>query len=488
MTTKPSLKKNAVLNAIRTVMSLLFPLITFPYSSRILAPDGIGSVNFARSVASYFGMIAALGISMYGIREAAKIRDDQKKLNQFSCELFCINMISTLIAYILFFLAVACIPKLYEYRWLLCICSSAILFETLGINWLYTAEEDFFYISLRSVLFQAFSVLVLFFLVKTKEDILQYAFVTVIASVGSNILNFFHAKKYIRFKTSEPLHLKRHIKPILVFFGMNVTASIYTMLDTVMLGFLTNDYQVGLYTASTKLNKMVLAVVTSVSTVLLPRLSYYAGEDNKEKFNDLVYKSVDLLFLISIPCAIGLSLVTEPAILLFSGIEYKAAIPIMRTMNPIIVIIGLSALLGIQILVPMNKQKYTLISEIIGAVSNFTLNIILIPRYSAMGAAIATVIAETLVTSTQIFFARKYFDLKKFLRPFLRYIANACTMGGCVYLIGTHITNIPAKLFVPALCGAIVYFILLVLEKNSFVMQYLRAIRIKLTSLSCCLF
>ena len=191
-----SLKTNAFLNTLKTVLTLFFPLITFPYSSRVLGPENIGKVNFAQSVVSYFAIIASLGISTYATREAAKVRDDREKLSQISSEIFIINLISTVIAYVLLVASLIFVRKFDDYRLLIIICSTLIVFTTVGMGWLYQAVEDYLYITVRSLAFQIISVILLFTLVKSKDDYLWYASINIISNVGANILNFIHARKY----------------------------------------------------------------------------------------------------------------------------------------------------------------------------------------------------------------------------------------------------------------------------------------------------
>ena len=279
-----SLKKNAFLNTIKTLMSLVFPLITFPYASRILLPEGLGKVNFALSIISYFAIISSLGIENYGIREASKLRDDKIKFSQFCKEIFLINMISTVVAYILLFVAIAFVAKFQKYKILLYVTSATILFTTLGMNWLYSAMEDYLYITIRSIVFQILCLVLLFLLVKTKDDYVKYATISVISNVGSNILNFIHSRKYITIKTGLAFQIKKHIKPIFVLFAMAIAVKVYTVLDSTMLGFMKGDFEVGIYTAATKINKIVLSLVIAVTTVMLPRLSYYAKDEDKTKF------------------------------------------------------------------------------------------------------------------------------------------------------------------------------------------------------------
>lgn len=472
-----SLKLNAILNVIKTLMGLIFPLITFPYASRILLPEGLGKVNFANSIVSYFAMIASLGIETYGVREAAKVRDDKILLSQFTKEIFTINMISTVISYILFAIAVFFIPKFVEYRTLLIVSGATILFSTLGINWLYSAVEDYAYITVRSIIFQFISLGLLFLFVKTKDDYIKYAAISVISSVGSNILNFLHSRKYITIKTGLPIILKKHIKPILILFAMAIAVKIYTVLDTIMLGFMCDDFEVGVYTAATKINKLVLTLVVAVITVFMPRLSYYARKDDKHDFWELTYKGFDLLFLMALPCTLGLSLLSEEVVLMFCGKEYSAAILPMKIMNPIIIIIGISTFVGINIFLSIGKELYKLYSVIIGAVINFILNSILIPKYGSIGASIATVVAEFSVMVVQLFLLMKFMSLKRIGKTFVQYSFYSMLMILPLIPCKIFISNIILRMTICCLCGIVLYFLILLFSKNAILWSFFRKLK-----------
>lgn len=472
----PSLKKNIVLNVVKTTLSILFPLVSFPYASRILLPDGIGKVNFARAVMEYFVLIATLGIHVYGVREGAKVRDDKYLLSKFSKEIFFINIISTSIAYILFFLALFSIPKFADYKALLCVISATILFTALGMDWLYGAVEDYEYITVRFIIFNVISLVLLFLLVHEQKDYLRYATIAVVSNVGANVLNFIHSRKYISFSIVKKLELKRHLKPICILFAMAAIIKIYNVLDKTMLGFLCDDWQVGIYSAAIKVNKIILSLVVAACTVLLPRLSYYSEKDDINKFNDLVYKGFNVLLLISIPSSVGLSLVSYHIMMLLSGEHYLAAVPVMRIMNPIILIIGISNFIGMQLFMPLRKEKYTLYSVICGAIINFTLNMILIPKYQATGAAISTLCAETIVTMVQLFLAKNIIDLNTLIKMFLVYLLNAVAMGIIVFFIINQIENIIIGFICGVGTGFIVYTALLMIEKNEIVYSIIKSV------------
>ena len=480
-----SLKKNAFLNVIKTLMGLLFPLITFPYASRILLPEGIGKINFAQSIVSYFSVIAMLGISVYGIREAAKFRDDKVKLSQFVKELFTINMIATVFAYCLFAVLLFAIPKFSEYRILLCICSGTILFTSLGMEWLYTAMEDFNYITIRSIVFQVLSLILIFIFVHKQNDYLIYAGILVLSNVGANILNFIHSRKYLKFDNLVKSELKKHVKPIFVFFAMAITTSIYTLLDTTMLGFICGDYQLGIYSAATKINKVVLSRVAAIGTVLLPRLSYYIGKNDNEDFKKLAYKGFDILLLFAVPCCVGLCVLSEPVILLFSGEKYVESVVSMRVMNPIIIAIGLSNFIGIQMFMPLGKEKWTLYSVLFGAVVNFSLNLIFIPKLNSLGAAISTVCAESIVTIVQFVFLRRFIQIRKILINLFKYGFNSLIMGTVVYFSIFCISDIKLKILIGLFSGIVAYSILLMVQRNKLFFEVVSSFSKKLRRESC---
>jgi O-antigen/teichoic acid export membrane protein len=261
---------------------------------------------------------------------------------------------------------------------------------------------------------------------------------------------------------------------------MAVTVKVYTALDTTMLGFIKGDWAVGIYTASTKINKIVLSLVVSVGAVLFPRLSYYVNNEDKTSFTKLLHKGLDFYLLLSIPCSVALCILGKPIILLFSGENYLEAILVSRIMNPIIIIISLSNFIGIQLFLSINKEKWTFYSVLIGALANFFLNLFLISKYGAIGAAIATVIAESLVTCVQIFFARPYLDIRFLFKLFLIYLLNALIMGISIFVVLLTIQEIFLQLILGALIGSIVYIFPLYIQKNIMLFDFIFTVQNKL--------
>lgn len=472
-----SLKKNAILNSFKTFVTLCFPLITFPYSTRVLGPENIGKVNFANSIVAYFAMIASLGLWSYAVREAAKIRDDNQKLNQFAKEIFTINIVSTVIAYILLVLAIFFVPKFENYRSLMVICGTLIFFNTIGMDWIYSAIEDYLYITIRSLFFQVLSLILLFVLVKKRDDYLQYAAINIIANVGANICNFTHSKKYISFKNCKKLELKKHLKPIFILFAFAIASSIFTTLDTSMLGFLASDTDVGYYSAGVKLTRMVRNLFPAVYTVLFARLAYYFAHKDEKSLQDLTAKTLNFCFCFALPVSVGLILLMKPLVLLFCGQTYLDAITVSKIMCPFIIFSACSGFLGGGILIAFGKEKIYLLTILIAAVIDILFNFILIPTYKANGAAIATLITEAFIMIFYFVYLRKFIKKIKILKNILQYILSTIVMGLCVFFsANTFSTNIALQLVIPTLCGICIYFLCLVVLRNQYILQQCESI------------
>jgi O-antigen/teichoic acid export membrane protein len=394
------------MNFILTASNFIFPLITFPYVSRILLASGNGKVNFAASVANYFMMVASLGIPTYGIRACAKVRDDKEALSKTVQEILIINFVSTALVTLTYLVCIFTVPKFAQDKILYLIEGINIVLNMLGVNWLYQALEQYDYITARSVVFKFISMILMFIFVQQQKDYRIYAAITVLAAVGSNVLNFVRLRRFIVFKKFKNYEFKKHLKPIFILFAQNVTVSIYTNLDTVMLGFMKSDEAVGLYTAAVKVKGVLLSIVASLGNVLLPRMSYYVKKNAKEKFYQLLRLALNAELFMAFPLAIYFSIESSNCILLLAGKGYLGAIPAMEIITVAIIPTGLTGVIGIQTLTPLNREKQVLYSVVVGAVSDFVLNLILIPEWGAAGAALATTIAEYLVLLVQIILAR----------------------------------------------------------------------------------
>ena len=401
-----SLKLNVIMNMILTMSSLIFPLITFPYVSRILLPEGTGKVSFATSLVSYFLMFAQLGIPTYGIRACAKVRDNREELTRTAQELLIINLIMSAISYVVLFIAIAFIPRLQSEKTLYVIVSFTIILTTIGMGWLYKALEQYTYITIRSVIFKFIALIAMFLLIHEKSDYVIYGGISILAGSASSIFNFINVHKYIDLKPVGGYDFKRHFKPIGTFFAMACATTIYTNLDTVMLGFMKTDTDVGYYNAAVKIKNILVSIVTSLGAVLLPRASYYIENGLIDEFKRITKKALSFVFLIASPLALYFMFYAKEGIFFLSGNAYEGSILPMQIIMPTLLFIGITNILGIQMLVPLGKEKVVLYSEIAGAIVDVIINALLIPRFASAGAAIGTLVAEFVVLVVQ------YIDLK----------------------------------------------------------------------------
>ena len=404
---KKSLKLNFIMNAILTMSAFIFPLITFPYVSRILLPEGTGKVSFATSNISYFLMLAQLGIPTYGVRACAKVRDNKLELSRTAQELLIINMVMCGVSYTLLFLALAVVPRLRAEYTLYLVVSLTILFNSIGMEWLYKALEEYTYITVRSIIFKFVALVAMFALVHAKSDYVIYGGITILAASASNICNFLHAHKYIIMKPVGGYQFRHHLKAVAVFFAMACASTIYTHLDTVMLGFMLTDKDVGYYNAAVRIKSILVSVVTSLGAVLLPRASYYVEHGQVKDFHRVSRKAINFVFLAAVPLSLYFILFARQGIFFLSGEAYAGSILPMQIIMPTLLFIGLSNILGIQILVPMGREKVVLYSEITGAVVDVICNAVLIPRYAAAGAAVSNLAAEASVLLVQFIALRR---------------------------------------------------------------------------------
>lgn len=473
---KQSIKLNFIMNIILTVSQVIFPLITFRYVAEILHPAGTGIVGFASSVVAYFALFSQLGIPTYGVRATAQVRDDKEELSRVVQELVIINLVMCVLVYLIFAFSLVAVPKFAENKALLIVTSTTIIFNAIGMEWLYKGLEQYSYITMRSIAFKFVAVILMFLVIKSENDTVMYAAISIFAGSASNILNLFHARKYITMRPVGKYKFGRHMKPIIIFFAMSCATTIYTNLDTVMLGFMKTDTDVGYYNAAVKIKSVLLGVVTSLGTVLLPRASYYVEQKLMKEFYSVARKAIHFVFLISFPMAVYFMIFAKEGIFFLSGDAYGGSIIPMQIIMPTLVLIGFTNIMGIQMLVPLGEEKVVLYSEIVGAVVDLVLNAILIPTMASAGAAIGTLVAEVAV------FLVQYVALRSSVREMfidMRYGALLlATVLGSVLSVPVKMLHLGS--FFTLCISAVVFFgvygIVMILMKEELVVEILNQI------------
>ena len=430
-----SIKYNALMNIVLTLSNIVFPLITFPYISRVLSPEGVGITNFFFAIGNYSVLIATLGMGTYGIRQISKSRNDKEELSKTMQELIIINLIMSLFVLSILIILTFFIEKFNNELGLVIITCLTVLSSVFSLGWLYSGLEQYDYITKRSLFFKIISLILIFILVKDREDYIVYSSITLFSTLGSNIMNVYHSRKYVSFKLKKNLKFKKHIKPILYLFSSLLAVNVYTNLDTVMLGFVNGDEAVGLYSVASKIKWLLLMLITSGSAVLLPRLSLYVSNKERDKFNKILKDTTSLILMISIPMAIYFIFMAKDSIKLLGGESFLEATFTMQILMPILIISGFSNIMGNQILLPLNKEKYFMYAVTVGAIINLILNVFLIPTYGISGAAIATLVAEFGQMSIQWKFSKDYLRENISINTILNIIFSVTISSIFLYLL-----------------------------------------------------
>lgn len=419
---KDSLPLNFILNSLVAFFSMLFPILSFPYASRILHPEYVGRVSFAESIVAYFLLFSQMGMPTYGTREIAKVRSDRNQLIQLTSQLFLINFSMAICSYLVLILASCLVPRLHEDQWLYLVMGLALFMNAMSMEWLYKGLEEYGALAKRSFGLKILSLLSIFLLIHKQEDYLIYGFLYMLAAYGAGILNFRAAYRdllrghlhFDKVKSDIKEAYHRHLSHIAIFFAMTCATTIYTHLDTVMVGAMSGNTELGYYNAAVKIKTLLVAITTSLGIVLVPRITNCIMERKAEvlrryiRITFLFTASFSLLSLAFFECF------ATKSILLLSGQEFMPAVPAMKVIMLTVPLIGFSSLTGLEILVPFHKEKIVLYSEVFGAVIDFVINLWLIPIYGSVGAAVGTVVAELGVLAFQtiyILISRKDFRL-----------------------------------------------------------------------------
>lgn len=467
---KKSLRLNAFFNSLRSILNLLFPLITFPYVSRVLSVNGMGIYNFSNIYVNYFLLIAGLGVATYAVREGAKYRDNKDKISEFSSQVFTINIYSTIIAYVLLLGSLLIFKNLHNYVSCILIFGLQIIFTTIGTEWIYTIYEDYSYITIRSILFKILSIVLLFVLIKKPEDYLWYAAITVFASVGSNILNYIHAKKFCDIKLVKDPNWKYHLKPILIIFASSVAVTLYVSSDTTILGLLKNDYAVGIYSISVKIYQMAGGLLSAMLMVTIPRLAMLFGKKRFKEFNNVLSEVLEILSMLVLPLSIGLIMLSEDIILIIAGNKYLPSVNSLRIISWGIIFSNFAMIFSDCVLIPAKREAKVLKNTVITGIINIVLNFILIPFMSYDGTSLSTVVAEFTVMAMNGYSCRDIIKPVIFKKDTLKNLLDSII--GCIGIVvicllcDIGFKSLWLKTIFSVVLSVIMYGAILILLKN----------------------
>ncbi len=406
MKRQASIRFNYVMNMIYTVSGMLFPLLIYPYAARVLGEKGIGAVSFVNSIVTCFGIAAQLGIPAYGVKACAEVREDRKELSRVVQDILLINLVTCAVTYAGFFAAVFLYPKFRAEKELFLVMGSLLFFNTIGVEWMYKGLEQYRYITCRSLAFKVIALAAVFLLIHRESDYVVYGGITIFALVGSNILNFINLRRFIELRPVGRYCFQRHFKMISVFLAMSVATTIYTNMDSAMLGILKGTGENGYYDVAVKVKNILTGVISSLGTVLLPRMTFYLSSNRQDEFDRVTRKALRFIAELSFPVCLYFMLFAAPAVDLLAGERFGPSVLPMQIIMPTLVLIGLTNVIGMQMMVPLGMERQVLYSEIAGAAVNLAVNLALIPAFGSSGAAVGTVAAETAVLAVQVFVMR----------------------------------------------------------------------------------
>lgn len=458
---------NALLNAIKTIFSIIFPLITFPYISRVLGVENIGIYNFSTSVVSYFTLLAGLGINTYAIREGARYRNNKKDISEFCSEVFSVNLISTLISYGILAVCLFFLPSLHDDALIITILSVSICFTTLGCEWVFNIYEEFGYITIRTILFQILSVILMFVFVKNKHSLIQYALITVLATSGANIINIFARKKFCDIRFCFGRKSKKHLLPILILFANSIAMTIYINSDVTILGLISGNYYVGLYSVATKVYTMLKSLLGALIIVSTPRLSSYLGADNKKQYVETSSIILNALITIAVPAMVGTFALSDEIVLILSGREYIAASMALKILSVALVFSIFSWFYTSCVLVVNKQDRSVLKATTLAAVVNIVLNVILIPYFNQNAAALTTALAEFVSAFVCYLYGRKYFHTNFQKNDIISVLMGSLLILLICYLVRLCISSLCVSIAVSVVISMLVYGVVLVLFRNN---------------------
>ncbi len=472
-----SIKKNYMYNLLYQILITVAPLVTTPYVSRVLGAEPIGEYSFSYSIVYYFMLVAVLGTSTYAEREMSFYQDDRGKRSLRFWDLTALRVITT-------FISMVCYAVIVRYLFtdytMFCIISLNLMAVALDTVWLFQGLEEFGQITLRDTIVKVATIIMILLFVNSPRDLYVYVLIMSLSPVISAVALIPFVHRYIDKPSLKNLHPFKDFKSILGLFIPTVAISIYAMLDKTMIGIFTiTKAENGYYEQAMKLSKTALTIVTSLGTVMIPRISYYAGKKQTKKIEEYMLKSYQFVWMLGIPICFGLIGISNNLVPWFYGTGFEKVKELLCILSFLVIAIGLSNVTGLQYLVPTKQQNKLTHSVLMGAAVNVILNAVLIPRFYAFGAAVASVFAEFTVTIVQFAQIRKQMNIRKILFPFFRYAAAGAAM--LVLLI------LEDKIFSPnALCtcamiasGGGMYFLILLLYKDSLVYSALASVKEK---------
>lgn len=469
---------NFIYNTAYKILIIIVPLLTAPYISRVLHPNGVGIYSYTFTLATAFSLLAALGINTYGQREIAYYQQDKEKRSTIFWELVTYRFITTTIVLIGYFVF-SCVYQ--EYRNFLLEQAFIVVAVAFDISWYFQGVENFKIVVIRNAAIKIVTLVCIFSFVKTENDLGLYILINSVSTFLSNAIYVFSLKNEVCRVPLRSIELKKHTSGMFGFFIPLIAVEIYSQLDKIMLGAITTgSLENGYYEQARKITSIVVSIVTSINTVLLSRVANLYINNQKEQIIDYYKRSVRFIYLLLFPMCVGMLVISQNFTAWFFGADYGKVATLLDLSCPLLFFMCIGNFVGVQYLSPMEMQNKMTKAYLTAAAVNFCLNLLLIPRLYSVGALIASIIAEAGSCFIQLYYFAKSEYAIPLWKPMWKYTVSALVMG--VALLGFNaILPVTGALQTVAdiVVGGIVYAACLILLREELVCMVLKTVKVK---------
>lgn len=471
---KKSIAKNYAYNLIYQILTLILPLVTTPYTARVLGAEGIGIYGYTHSIVSYFILFGSLGVALYGQREIAYAQENSEKRMKTFVEIVSFRFITVFIASLIYFFVFMTQGEYKIYYSILFIALAAVAFD---ISWFFQGLEEFKKTVIRNILVRLSSITLIFIFVKKPEDLTKFILIYSLADFIGNLSLWLYLPKYFKGQKIKNINFIRHILPIFLLFIPQIANQVYNMLDKTMIGYIIADKtEVGYYEQAQKVIRLLITVVTSLGVVMIPRMASTFASGNKEKVNDYMKKSFNFVFFLSFPLIFGIISISKEFVPIFFGQGYDEVVSLINIISPVVLLMGIANVIGTQYLLPTKRQKEYTISVTAGLIVNFFLNWFMIYKWGAVGASIATVLSQLVVDIFQLRNIRKEIDLISVFKNSMKYL-----FAGIIMFLFCQIIKIFGligwiSIIVEIIVGMIVYFGILLIVRDEYIYTFIEKI------------
>lgn len=469
---KVSIKKNYIYSTLYEVLAIVTPLITAPYTSRIFGAEGVGIQSYTNSIVSYFTLFAALGVESYGQREIARHRDNREESSKIFWEILLLTLVTTCICLAGWLILVFFSEQYTPYYAVLTITLIAVPFD---ISWFFGGYEQFKYIVLRNTFFRLAGIAVLFVFVRKPSDLLLYMALLAASGLIGNLSMWTYLPQFLVRTDFHELNIRRHVKETIIYFIPTIATSVYTVLDKTMIGILTgSEAENGYYEQATKIISIAKSMIFSLNTVMSARMSYLFAQEKVGEMKEKLDQSFGYLMLLGVPMTLGIMGVAGNFVPWFFGEGYDRTIILLCILSPLIVIISISNCLGAQYFVPSGQRIRSMKGILCGSAINFICNVFMIPRWGAVGAAVASVLAEAAISIIYVHMSREFSGWRMIWRNFWKKMIAGFVMLLIVDVIGRGHTGDVWVTILQGIVGAGVYFWLILLLRDRQMLEILK--------------